>query len=265
MKYLNPFRYFRRLKFILVKIIFWIGIPITVKTKVDSFTVKFITTSFVEYALRAKLSYTREKVTMEWIRNYIKPNDVVYDVGANVGAYSLLIGKMLAKGDGQVFSFEPESSNFYSLNRNVSVNDLDGKVLPYSIALGDRSRATTFYLSSTIPGSAMHGMDKPESDGVSFKSKYQQGAYIVSMDIFCSDPAVKFPNHIKIDVDGSEKDIVRSMHNVMKDSRLKSIMIEIDEEVSLGEIENMITQAGFQEKDREQWHEKNVYNILYAR
>ena len=58
---------------------------------------------------------------------------------------------------------------------------------------------------------------------------------------------------------------MRSMHNVMKDSRLKSIMIEIAEEVSHGEIENMILQAGFQEKDREQWHEKNVYNILYAR
>lgn len=249
----------------MAKTVLGMGIPLRVAQEVDGHTIRFSATSFVEYLLRAQLSYTREQVTMAWIRDCIQPDDVVYDVGANVGAYSLLIGKKVAQGKGKVLSFEPESANFHALNRNVLLNGLSGIVLPYAIAFGDANRASTFFLSSTVPGSAMHGLDRPESEGVGFEAKHVQGVYVMSMDQFCASSAMPFPNHVKIDVDGSERDIVASMSTVLRDPRLKSIMIEISGDASAGEVEGMIKQAGFKEKAREKWDGKNVYNVLFTR
>lgn len=264
-KYLDPTRYYRRIQNAVAKSMLQLGIPLSVTTRVGNYEVRFVVSSFVEYMLRAKLSYTREPVTMRWINNYIGENDVVYDIGANVGAYSLLIGKRLEKGKGVVLAFEPEAANFRSLNRNIVVNGLSGKVVPYSIAFGDRGRPSQFFLSSMQAGAAMHGVDRPESDGVAFVAKHVQGVYVLSVDEFLASGQVPWPNHIKIDVDGSELSIVSSMRAALKDSRLKTIMIEVAEDVSHGQIEELIARAGFEEAERERWEGKRVYNILYVR
>ena len=79
---------------------------------------------------------------MDWIRNYIKPDDIVYDVGANVGAYSLLIGKMVSQGAGKVYAFEPGAANFHSLSRNIEANGLSSNIIIFPIdkCLGVRIR-----------------------------------------------------------------------------------------------------------------------------
>ena len=85
------------------------------------------------------------------------------------------------------------------------------------------------------------------------------------MDDFVGNSGVKFPNHIKIDVDGSEKMVVQNMKPVLSDARLRSVMIEIDETLSEGEIENIFLGAGFKEFSRERRVRKNEVNILFVR
>ena len=96
-KYLKPRTYMRKVRLIIARNLLKFGIPLKNLVEIDGFVIKFLATSFVEYFLRAEESYVREKVTMYWIRNYINSDDVIYDVGANVGAYSLLIGKIGAE------------------------------------------------------------------------------------------------------------------------------------------------------------------------
>ena len=126
-KYLKPAAYARKIRLVVARILLRYGIPLKNSTKVDGFVIKFRATSFLEYFLRAEESYVREEVTMYWIRNYINPDDVVYDVGANVGAYSLLIGKIVQSGNGRVYAIEPESNNYSALNRNIVLNQLTDK------------------------------------------------------------------------------------------------------------------------------------------
>ena len=95
--------------------------------------------------MQAEESYVREEVTMYWIRNYINPDDVVYDVGANVGAYSLLIGKIVQKGNGREYAIELESNNYSALNRNIVLNQLTDKVVAYAFVFGDSRRASKFF------------------------------------------------------------------------------------------------------------------------
>ena len=73
----------------------------------------------------------------------------------------------------------------------------------------------------------------------------------ISLDEFVRLSDVKFPNHIKIDVDGLEGIIVENMKNIMNDVRLKSLIIEIAVNLSKGRIEKEIKKYGFKEKFRE--------------
>lgn len=239
------------------------------KTSVLGQTVFFYISSQKEYSMRAKGSYTAEKSTMHWIENYITPDEIVYDIGANVGAYSLLIGKLIqqASGKGRVYSFEPESSNFFSLNKNIVLNDLDRWIIPIPLAFGDRLKLGNFYLSSEIPGSATHALDSPISEGNAFNPVRRQGILAISLDEFVNLENSEFPNHIKIDVDGLEKQIINNMAKTLEDKRLKSICIEIAENVSHGKIESIITKNGFNVEYLEEWNNEygKFSNIVYVR
>jgi FkbM family methyltransferase len=202
---------------------------------------------------------------MFWLRELIDSNDVVYDVGANVGAYSLYAGHVVARKSGQVYAFEPAYSNFHSLCLNIIENNLQDTVMPYPIALSDKTKEGKFYLRSVIPGEALHALGKAESEGRSFSHQFRQGTISTSLDEFVLNPDVRFPNHIKIDVDGLEYEIIQGMSAVLRDPRLKAIMIEINSDISDGAIENIISESGLVEIMSEQWHGRNSYNKLFTR
>ena len=161
-KYLSPKAYWRKFKFVIAAVLLRLGVPLKVTNKIGGYQITFIATTFIEYYLRAQESYRREPLTVDWMQSYVQQDDVVYDIGANVGAYSLFLGKIVSNGTGVVYAFEPEASNFNSLNKNIVVNGLTGKVIPYAVALGDRVRAGKLFLSSTVTGSALHSIDHDE-------------------------------------------------------------------------------------------------------
>jgi len=264
-KYLNPRSYLRKASDFIAQIRLKMGLPIQLVINIDEHNISFFVTSFLEYRLRARQSYYREKVTMHWLRHVVESGDIVYDVGANVGAYSLYAGYKVSPGGGQVYAFEPAFLNFFPLSRNIEINGLNTVVIPYPIAIGSPSRVDNFFLSSTVSGSALHGLSKPESEGTSFEPEFLQGIYVLSLDELVLSLGLQFPNHIKIDVDGLEADIVKGMRTVLRDIRLRSLMIEINEDISQGTIEDEITASGLVEEKVERWVGKNTYNKLYLR
>ena len=102
-------------------------------------------------------------------------DDIVWDIGANVGAYSLLIAKKVATNGGHILAFEPESSNSHSLNRNIQLNDLCHWLTPIPLAFGNSLKLGEFFLSPNETGSATHGLDAPVSDGKVFNPSHRQG------------------------------------------------------------------------------------------
>ena len=256
-KYIKLSNYFRYIKNRIVEIRLKYGAPIEVDSISMGERVKFIVSSNKEYFLRAQLSYTR---TMNWIDKHIKYGDVVYDIGANVGAYSLLIGKRVGK-DGSVFAFEPESSNYYSLNRNIIANSLSKTVIGLCVALDKDIGYDNFYLSSAESGSATHSVSTPSAEGVSFQPVHVQGIITMSLDQFIEMNPNSFPNHIKIDVDGNELNIIKNSNKTLSDSRLKTIMIEVSENVSNGVVEYAIESKGFVESGVE-YSRSEVHGII---
>jgi len=86
-----------------------------------------------------------EPLETEILRKEIKNGDVVLDLGANIGFYTLIAAKLVGKR-GRVFAFEPEPANFARLEMNVRLNGYENVVLVQK-AVSNRTSRCTLYLS----------------------------------------------------------------------------------------------------------------------
>lgn len=190
--------------------------------------------------------FTKEPETISWIEELMSPGDVFFDIGANVGMYTLFVG-VHYKGALKTYAFEPAYHNFAKLCKNVLLNKIGGSTSVYPVAVGDKNMFTKLFLASDISGSAMHSMPGGvEHDAHEVAPMFEQGVYAVSLDTFAGSPDVHFPNHIKVDTDGFELQVIEGARNLLKDKRLKSILVEVDStHVSSGMIKRMLGEAGF--------------------
>ena len=76
---------------------------------------------------RAETYETKEPDTIEWIDSFFREGDVIYDIGANIGQYSLYAAKKL-KGNCRILAFEPEALNYSKLNKNIVLNNLTDSI-----------------------------------------------------------------------------------------------------------------------------------------
>lgn len=176
---------------------------------------------------RARTLLTKEPETIDWIDS-IEPDEVLWDVGANVGCYSLYAAQ---KGV-QVIAFEPAFTNYFLLNKNIHINNLNNNLKAYCIALTDSLKLGELHMPSMDMGGALNQFDalvNTESKN-SEQSAFSQGMIGMSMDSLAAEGGLPFPNHLKIDVDGLEELILSGGLKTLKDPRLKSLSIEVPED-----------------------------------
>jgi FkbM family methyltransferase len=195
-----------------------------------------------------------EPGTIEWINTYIKESDIVYDIGANVGIYSLYIAK---KTQARVYSFEPESLNYSILNKNIYHNGLQDRITAYNFAVNDKEELSILNLSNFIAGGSCHNFhEELNPNHEEFNPVFKQGAIGLSLDYLVENLFLEQPNHIKIDVDGNEYKVIAVMDAVLKNKTLKTIWIELNSSLKKDdELINKIIQYGFKE-------EKNLTDII---
>lgn len=176
---------------------------------------------------RAKTLLSKEPETIEWINSFDK-NDILWDVGANVGCYSLYA----ALKNIRVLSFEPMAANYYLLNKNIEINKMDDRILSFCIAFSNSVKLDYFYLNSSNFGDALHTFGEEKNWlGEEFTAKFKQGMIGYSIDNFIEQFKPEFPTHIKIDVDGIEDKIISGATQTLIDDRLKSVLIEINTKI----------------------------------
>ena len=201
------------------------SIPITtVRESEKGKSFKFYTPN--EMALwRAETLYVKEPVTINWIKKF-KKDKIFYDVGANVGMYSIFAA---IYSEVRVFSFEPESSNFQILNQNIHINSLSKQITAYPIGISNSLSLTKLYLSSWVQGGSHSTVgEKLDHNLKEFNPIFEQGTLSVSLDDLISQFQLPVPNYLKVDVDGIEYKIIESSKNILKNKNLESILIEIN-------------------------------------
>ena len=176
---------------------------------------------------RARTFNDKEPEMLDWIDENLLDEDVFFDVGANVGIYSIYAA--LRNSKISVYSFEPEYSNLNQLKQNILNNKLEESILPYSIALGSNTGISYLHIQDLTPGAALHTVsnDSLTNTRTGHEVVWKEGIANYTIDEFCGATGIK-PNLIKIDVDGNETEILNGGKNTFSDDRLRTIYIEVD-------------------------------------
>lgn len=139
-----------------------------------------------------------EPLTTKIVSNIIKEGDVVVDIGANIGYYTLLFSKLVGKS-GKVYAFEPESNNFCFLKKNIELNGCCN-VIAEQKAVSDINGVVKLFLDETNPGA--HTMIDEH------KNLHSIDVQCVTLDSYFKDMKQK-PTLIKADVQGVEDRVLR--------------------------------------------------------
>ena len=197
---------------------------VTIKDPITSKTINYSVSNDTTL-WRAQSLFEKEPITIKWIRSF-KKNSVFYDVGSNIGIYSIFAGYV---SDVKVYSFEPESNNFQILMENILANNLGGKIYPYPIGISNSSGLTTLYLSKFEKGGSHHVVGESLDHNLNKKEvKLTQGIFSSTLDDLNKIWKLPKPNYLKIDVDGIEYKIIEKSQNLLRSKELQSVLIEIN-------------------------------------
>lgn len=176
---------------------------------------------------RVETFYEKEPETLEWIDGFA-PGETLMDVGANVGLYTLYA----ALRGIRVFAFEPESQNYALLNRNIYLNGLGERVTALNVALAEKDSLGALNLPRFLTGSALNNFGESlDWKRQKYEPAFRQGVLGFSTDSFLRLYPEAFPAHLKIDVDGAEIKVIEGAEKTLRDPRLKSLLIEINEDL----------------------------------
>jgi FkbM family methyltransferase len=172
-------------------------------------------------------SCKKEPETVAWIERELRAGDVLYDVGANVGAYSL-IACAATGGEAQVYAFEPSFSTFTALCTNLRLNRCGDAVLPLQLALSDRTQILSFNYSNVATGAALHAVGEPlDMYGKPFVPAFVQPVISYRLDDLVASFGLAPPTHLKIDVDGAELLVLQGAARALGDPRMRSLLVEL--------------------------------------
>ena len=176
---------------------------------------------------RAETFYTEEPETIQWLHTLNK-NDILWDVGANVGLYSIYAAFMQ---NCRVLSFEPEAMNYALLIRNIALNNIQDRITATNIPLTNEPGIGRFRVNAITKGGAwnqfmLNEKENPHLNTGADKTFIIQLQMGMSVDSLVEQFGFEYPTHMKIDVDGNEPEIIAGAKNTLKNQNLKSILIE---------------------------------------
>jgi FkbM family methyltransferase len=184
-------------------------------------------TSRAEKKSRA-FSCSKEPWTVAWLERTVGHESVVYDIGANVGAYALIAASRLER-EGQVFAFEPGYASFAHLCDNIVLNGCDAAITPVSIALAAHTGLMRFAYHKLYPGHARHQGLESGSMAEDEKPSYEQPMPAMRLDDVVRIFRLPSPTSIKVDVDGAESSVLEGAAETLRTRALKSVLVEVDD------------------------------------
>ena len=196
-------------------------------------------------SLRLSINGVYEEVETELVKNHIKNGDVVLDVGANIGYYTLIFSDLVGK-EGKVFAFEPDRSNFELLKKNVEYNKCKNVTLIQK-AVSDNNEKVKIYIVSEHPAAnRIFDAGDKERETIEVES--------IRLDDFFKEHN-EIINFIKMDVEGVEFKVFKGMLEILKKSEKLKIMAEF--------APILIKKAGLEPKDFLEFLINNKFNIFH--
>jgi FkbM family methyltransferase len=156
------------------------------------------------------------------IENMLEIGSVVFDIGANVGVFSLFLVSHCPSIE-KIYAFEPVPETYRKMLKNLSLNNDPKQVCPYNIGLSDKAGSFSFYL----PGASEAASMQPVTDEFYLRESIdgiytgRQRSRKISCEVSTLDEIVqanpqKRIDLLKIDVEGNEKFVLEGASSVLR-------------------------------------------------
>ena len=225
---------------------------------------------------RVDTYFSKEPETLEWIDSFEKKENLIFwDIGANIGLYSIY--NSLKNPKSTTIAFEPSSSNLRVLTRNISINNLEKNIKVVPIPLTNKENIfQEMNEGHFIEGGALNSFgEKFDFEGKEFKPTMKYNLLGTTMNYFIENSILDIPDYIKIDVDGIEHLILEGGDKFLNDKKVKSLSIEINENFKeqYDKVLNLMNKYEFKllhkkhndDMFSEQSKFKNTYNYIFKK
>jgi FkbM family methyltransferase len=168
-------------------------------------------------------------VVVEWLKSTLRPGDVFWDVGANVGVMTLVAARRCAR----VVAFEPEPSARRRLEENIAMNAI-ANVTVMPLALGARD------------GSGRMRRGPATNLGMSRLASGEEAGEAVAIraaDALVAE-GVPAPDAMKVDVEGAELGVFEGARGILRTSQLRAAVFETSQEGNAA-LTGLLGQCGF--------------------
>ncbi len=151
-----------------------------------------------------------EVYEMSFLLHFLKEDDLFADIGANIGSYTILAS---AHARARSVSFEPSPFTFEHLKENIALNAIADKVELLNLAVGEEDGILKFTKGLDTVNHIATNDNNPTID-----------VKVVRLD----DQLKEVPSLMKIDVEGFETPVIKGGMRVLKDPKLKAIIMELN-------------------------------------
>jgi len=178
-------------------------------------------------------------------RSLIKKTGVFFDIGSNIGYYSILA--CAENTNINVYSFEPAEGAWHYLKKNVALNDIENQVRVEKFAISDKSEILTFHEVRNDKYNYTRHVLSGESNASTKELDREFNTYRVpgiTLDEYCERNAVPEIDLIKIDTEGSEHRILLGGKKMIS-KYLPIIICEILFDFNEDKIEAIMNEFGY--------------------
>lgn len=155
---------------------------------------------------------TFEPALQHILTEYLHPGDVFFDIGANVGFFSVLAAKLVGPA-GEVHAFEPLPNNARRVATNAALNGFT-QVRIHEIALSDRDGTASFRVSAVPTFGALSDSPMSVDQEIGLVN-----VRVCSLDKWMRDGTARPPKLVKLDIEGSETEFLRGARETIAEFR----------------------------------------------
>lgn len=154
-----------------------------------------------------------------YFKTIIRPEDVCFDIGGNVGFFSMLMAKCASRG--KVHVFEPIPLNAALIGANAALNHF-GNLQINNVAVGSEKGSLPFSVSVDSAYSSLHPTDRiAEENTITVP--------VVTIDGYIAEQGIARVDIMKVDVEGAEDMVIRGAERLLSDParRPRSVLLEL--------------------------------------
>lgn len=163
-----------------------------------------------------------EAKVLKYIQGRLKHKGmlVIFDVGANVGNYSVLLQEVFNQ-NAKIFSFEPSKATFNILNENTKQY---ANINQYNFGFGDKNASLTLFTNKEASGLA--SLFKRRLDHFNIDMNIKEDITIKTIDDFCNETNVGHINFLKLDIEGNELNALHGAKTMLSKNKIDFIQFE---------------------------------------